>query len=161
MKVIQIIPRMNVGGTERGVLDLVCYFKDKDVESVVISGGGSLIKKLDKIGIKHYELPVFKKSPASILLIPKLRSILKKERPDIIHARSRVPAWISFFASRSLNAHFLTTAHGIYKSKLSSEVMGWGKYVICPSKIVARHMQRVFGISEEKINVISRWVDLD
>jgi len=161
MRVMQILPRMCVGGVERGVYDLAKFFKDKDVTTIIVSGGGQLANELEALGIKHYTLPVYKKSLFSFFLVPKIRRIIEDEKIDIVHARSRVPGWISFFASRSSRAHFITTAHGIYKNRFFSEVMGWGKFVIAPSKVVARHMRDKFGTSEDKIKIISRWVDLD
>ncbi|MFH1876400.1 MAG: glycosyltransferase [Candidatus Omnitrophota bacterium] len=161
MNVAQIIPQMNVGGVERGVLDITRYFKNSAIENIVISGGGRLLAELAKNGITHYRLPIYRKSILSLFLIKPLRTIFEKENIDIAHARSRVPAWISFFATRCSRTHFVTTCHGIYKSGAWSEVMGWGKYVICPSRSVARHMRQNFGVPEEKIIVIDRWVDLD
>jgi len=161
MRVMQILPRMRVGGVERGVYDLARFFKDKDVTTIIVSGGGPLAEELEAQGIKHYTLPVYRKSPLGLFLIPKLRKIIEDEKIDIVHARSRVPGWISFFASRSGRTHFITTAHGIYKNRFFSEVMGWGKFVIAPSRVVARHMRDRFGVPEDKISIISRWVDLD
>jgi len=161
VRVMQILPRMCVGGVERGVYDLAKFFKDKDVATVIVSGGGQLANELEALGIKHYTLPVYKKSLFGFFLVPKIRKIIEDEKIDIVHARSRVPGWISFFASRSSRAHFITTAHGIYKNRFFSEVMGWGKFVIAPSRVAARHMRDKFGTSEDKIRIISRWVDLD
>ncbi|MCQ9205917.1 MAG: glycosyltransferase, partial [Omnitrophica bacterium] len=168
MKVMQIIPRMDLGGTERGVLDLVKFFNKKKhpsdgqvITNIVVSGGGRLIDELKKEGITHYQLPVYKKSLEALFLIPRLRKIIDQEKVDIVHARSRVPGWLSFFASRRSRACFITTAHGVYKKRIFSEVMGWGKKVIAPSRVVARHMKNNFGVPEEKIVLINRWVDLD
>jgi ADP-heptose:LPS heptosyltransferase len=170
MKVMQILPRLEVGGVERGVLDVVSFFKDRallgnsvdkdeKITNIVVSGGGRLVEQLNKKGITHYELPVYKKSLLSLFTIPKVERIIDNEGVNIVHARSRVPAWISFFASRQ-RSYFVTTAHGIYKNKFFSQVMGWGKFVICPSKTVARHMHKNFGVPQEKIVIINRWVDL-
>ncbi len=161
MKIIQTLPKMNVGGVERGVLDLAKYFKDSDIKTIVVSGGGRLVKALEAQGAQHHHLAVYRKSPFSLFLISQLKKFILKEKIDIVHARSRVPAWISFLATRNTKTHFITTAHGIYKSKFWSEVMGWGKFVICPSKLVARHMHKEYGVPEEKIVVINRWVDLE
>ncbi|MCK5394079.1 MAG: glycosyltransferase, partial [Candidatus Omnitrophica bacterium] len=168
MRIMQILPKMNIGGIERGVIDLALFFKRKGmisseekIENIVVSGGGRLVSQLESEGIKHYRLDVYKKSLTALLLIPKLRKIIKEEKIDIVHARSRVPGWLSFFACRNTNAHFITTAHGVYKNKIFSSVMGWGKYVICPSKVVARHMKNNFRVPDEKIIVINRWVDLN
>lgn len=161
MKILQIIPFMNVGGIERGVIDIAKFFKKKDITNIVVSGGGRLVKDLEAEKIKHYKLPVYKKSVVSLFIIPALRKIIEKENIEIVHARSRVPAWIGFFATRFSRANFITTAHGVYKNKFFSKVMGWGKYVICPSAVVARHMKNNFDVPEEKIIIIKRWVDLD
>ncbi len=168
MRIMQILPKMNIGGVERGVIDLSLFFKRKvaasseeKIENIVVSGGGRLIPQLELEGITHYKLDVYKKSITSLLLISKLRRIIKKEKIDIIHARSRVPGWLSFFATRNTKAHFITTAHGVYKNKYFSSVMGWGKYVICPSKVVARHMKNNFRVPDDKIIIINRWVDLN
>ncbi|MCM8831244.1 MAG: glycosyltransferase [Candidatus Omnitrophica bacterium] len=161
MKIAQLVPRLNIGGVERGVLDLVSYFKDSQIKNIVISGPGNLVSQLKKLEITHYKLPIYKKSPVSIFLIPKLINIFKKENIDIVHARSRVPGWLGFFASRLSKTNFITTCHGVYKNKFFSEVMGWGKFVICPSGVVARHMHKNFGVPQEKIVIIPRWVDLE
>jgi ADP-heptose:LPS heptosyltransferase/glycosyltransferase involved in cell wall biosynthesis len=158
LKVVQILPRLNSGGVEKGVIDLVSFLKG--VDHLVISGGGRLVRELEKKRIKHYQLPVYKKSPFSLLLIPEVKKIIKKEKINIIHARSRVPAWISFFASRG-RCFFLTTAHGMYKNRFFSQVMGWGKFVICPSKVVAIHLHKNFNVPEEKIIIIPRWVETE
>src|SRR3989338_3247928 len=121
MRVMQILPAMNIGGIERGVMDLVNFFKTRGVENIVVSCGGRLTVELKKLGIKHYEVPVQHKSPFSLFYINRLKAIIGKENIDIVHARSRVPAWLSFFATRKTNTHFITTAHGVYKSRLSSE----------------------------------------
>ena len=161
MKIMQIVPKMDLGGVERGVLDLAKYFKNKQDKIIVVSGGGRLVKDLEISQAKHYKLNVYRKSPISLFLIRKLRKIIEKENIDIVHARSRVPAWISFFATRNSTIDFITTAHGFYSKHFFSEVMGWGKFVICPSKAVGRHMQERFGVSSDKIVIINRWVDLD
>jgi len=161
VNIIQTLPFMNIGGVERGVIDLAVYLKAKKIKNCVVSGGGRLVETLEEESIPHHKLAVYRKSPVSILYINKFKKIISENNSTIIHARSRVPAWISFFATRATNSHFITTAHGVYKSKISSEVMAWGKYVICPSKVVARHMKDKFGVDEEKIVIINRWVDLD
>ncbi|MEM7816941.1 MAG: glycosyltransferase [Candidatus Aenigmatarchaeota archaeon] len=159
MKVVQIIPRLDLGGTERGVIDLVRYFKNSEIVNIVISGGGRLVKELENLGITHYKLGVYKKSPFSLFLIPKLRKIFLKENVNIIHARSRVPAWLAFFSSRRSNISFITTIHGLYKNKFFGEVMAWGKFVICPSDTVARYMIENYKVPLEKIVIVPRWVD--
>jgi len=162
MKILQILPELNVGGVETGTLDLSKYLVRLGHKVVVVSAGGTLVKELEASGAKHYTLAVHKKSILSIYkLIPILAEIIKKEEIDIVHARSRVPAWIAFFACRRTKAVFITTCHGYYKKHLFSLVMGWAKRVIVLSNVIARHMIEDFAVPHERIRLVPRSVDLE
>ncbi len=162
MKILQILPELNVGGVERGTVDFARYLVEKDYQSVVVSNGGTLVKQLEREGSKHLELPVHKKSLFSVMkLIKVLRKIIIDEKIDIVHARSRVPAWIAYFATRQTSARFITTCHGYYKSHFFSQVMGWAKYIIAPSKVIGRHMIDDYDVESETIRYIPRSVDLE
>jgi lipopolysaccharide heptosyltransferase II len=162
VKILQILPELNVGGVETGTLDLAKYLIKLGHKAVVISNGGNLVKELESQGALHYQLPVHKKSIISILkMIPRVAEIIKKEEIDIVHARSRVPAWIAFFAARKTHRTFITTCHGYYKKHPFSYVMGWSKRVICPSNVIARNMIDNFEVPHERIQLIPRSVDLE
>jgi len=158
MKVLQILPKLDIGGVEKTVVDLASYFKDK---MIVVSGGGRLVEEIEKQKATHYKLSVYKKSPLSLFAIKKLKKIIEREKIEIVHARSRVPGWLSFFATRGTDSFFITTAHGKYRPHFFSQVMGWGKAVICPSQVIARHLIENFKINEDKIHIVPRWVKLD
>ena len=125
MKVLQVLPSLEVGGVERGVIDLARAMKRRDEEMVVISSGGALVNELQKMGVTHYTLPVDRKSLFSLLLVPKISQIIERERVDIVHARSRVPAWLAWFAARKTGRPFVTTCHGYYADHFLSRAMGW------------------------------------
>ncbi len=162
MKILQILPELNVGGVETGTLDLSKYLVRLGHKVVVVSAGGSLVKELEASGAKHYTLAVHKKSFFSICkLIPILAEIIKQEEIDIVHARSRVPAWIAFFACRRTKAVFITTCHGYYKKHFFSLVMGWAKRVIVLSNVIARHMIEDFAVPHDRIRLVPRSVDLE
>jgi len=162
MKILQILPELNVGGVETGTLDLSKHLIRLGHKSVVVSAGGPLVKELEVTGAKHYILAVNKKSLISIYkLIPKLVEIIKKEEIDIVHARSRVPAWIAYFACRRSKAIFITTCHGYYKKHPFSYVMGWSKRVIVLSNVIARHMIEDLFVPHERIVLVPRSVDLE
>ncbi len=162
MNILQILPELNVGGVETGTLDLARRLVSLGHKAVVVSAGGDLVKDLESAGARHYQLPVHKKSILSILKsINPLVEIIKKEKIDIVHARSRIPAWIAYFASRKAQVAFVTTCHGYYKKHLFSYVMGWGKRVIVISNTIARHMIEDFSVPYERIRLIPRSVDPD
>ncbi len=162
MNILQILPELESGGVERGTLDLADALNKRGYKSVVVSAGGRLVKDLEATSTVHYTMPVHRKSLFSIICcVGKLRRIIEKENIDIVHARSRVPAWIAFFATLSSRAKLVTTCHGYYSRHFFSRVMGWGKRVIVISQIIGRHMMHNFGVSKEKIRLIYRGVDLN
>ncbi len=161
MRILQILPELNVGGVETGTVDLAKYLVGHGHYSVVVSNGGALVDDLEKNGTRHYLLPVHRKSLWNALRSVKaLHRIILQENIDVVHARSRVPAWIAFFACRKTKASFLTTCHGYYSKHLFSRVMGWPKLVIVPSEVIGRHMIEDFGVSAKHIRLIPRSVDV-
>lgn len=162
MNILQILPELNVGGVETGTLDLARYLVKLGHKVVVVSNGGELVKDLESSGTLHYQLPVHKKSIFTMIkMIPRLIEIIEKEKIDILHARSRVPAWIAYFATRKTNTVFITTCHGYYKKHPFSYVMGWSKRVIVLSNVIGRRMIDDFGVPYERIRLIPRSVDLE
>lgn len=162
MNILQILPELNYGGVETGTIDFVKYLRSHNHKAVVVSAGGRLVEELKTIGGIHYSLEVNKKSILSVLkCINELAGIIQKEDIQIIHARSRVPAWIAYFASRITNVPFITTCHGYYSKHFFSQVMGWAKFVIVPSQVIGRHMLDDFAVPFEKIKFIPRSVDIE
>ncbi len=162
MNILQILPSLDVGGVETGTVDLAKYLVSHGHKAITVSGGGRLVRELDSVGSRHYNLPVGKKSPITIIkMIRQLREIIRREDIDIVHARSRVPAIIAYFACKTSGRPFITTAHGYYKKHLMSEAMGWGKYVIVASNIMAKHMVDNFKVPRDRIRLIPRGVDLE
>ncbi len=162
MRILQILPELHSGGVERGTVDLAKYLKEKGHHSVVVSAGGPLAGDLSSAGVTHYTLPVHKKSLFSIFFsIRALSRIVTKENIELIHARSRVPALITFFVSHKTHIPFITTCHGFYSKHFLSRVMGWGKIVIVASHIIGKRMRDDFGVPHNKIRLIPRGVNLE
>ena len=172
MRVLQILPALNLGGVEKGTVELAKHLALNGDYPIVLSSGGKMERELQEFGIKHYKLPVDKKSLFTLLLVPKILKILKKEQIDILHARSRVPAIVGYLAFRryikdvsiikflSSVPSFVTTAHGYYSKHIFSTIMARGKVIICPSRVIAKHMVGDFGVSLDKIRIIPRGVNV-
>ena len=162
MNILQILPELNYGGIETGTVDLAKYLAAHNHKAVVVSKGGELVERLTSYGALHYLLEVHKKSLFSMLrCVSELVRIIKKEDIHIVHARSRVPAWIAYVACRLTNTPFVTTCHGYYSKHLFTQVMGWGKLVIVPSQIIGRRMMDDFDVPFERVRFISRSVDTE
>lgn len=161
MKILQIVPELRSGGVERGTVDFAKYLLQQGHGSVVVSAGGALVADLEAAGVQHVTLPVHKKSLFTMWRqVGVLTALLKKENIDLVHARSRVPAWIAFFACRRAGIPMVTTCHGVYSTHAFSSIMGWGKYVIAISHAVSRHMKESFNVPHHRIRLIHRGVNL-
>ncbi|HAJ57721.1 MAG TPA: lipopolysaccharide heptosyltransferase II [Candidatus Omnitrophica bacterium] len=161
MNILQIVPELNVGGVETGTIDLAKYLVKCGHKCVVVSAGGELVKELDACGIRHYRLPVDSKAFWVMIRAARaLARIIEDEHIEIVHARSRVPAWVAFMGTLQARAIFVTTAHGSYSKHIFSYMMGWGKYTIVPSSVIGRRMVDDFGVPFKNIRLIPRSVDL-
>ena len=162
MNILQVLPQLNVGGVETGTVDLAKYLVKNGHKCIVVSAGGELIPELEASGVTHYQLPVDHKAFWVMFKTARqLEDIIKKENIDIVHVRSRVPAWVGFMAVRKTNATLITTAHGHYSRHIFSYMMGWGKYTIVPSSVIGKHMAEDFGVPLENMRLIPRSVDLE
>lgn len=159
---MQLLPELNEGGVERGVVELSRELVARGHESVVISAGGRLAGCIEADGGRHITMDMAGKNPLTALRRAyALRRTLAGLRPDILHARSRVPAWLAVIANRTLRIPFVTTVHGFNSVSPYSRVMTYGDRVICVSTSIKDYVQRHYGVPEEKCVVIPRGVDLD
>lgn len=159
-----MIPEMESGGVERGTLELSQYLGSLGHESLVVSGGGKMVRQLEACGTRHLTLPVGRKRLGSLLLIPKLRKLLAKEKPDILHLRSRVPAWLAWLAWRGMDPEtrprLVTTVHGFNSVNRYSEIMTCGERVICVSESIRKHVLKHYPrVPAEKLRVVHRGID--
>jgi glycosyltransferase involved in cell wall biosynthesis len=162
MKVVQLLPELNEGGVERGVVELNREFVRHGVDSVVISRGGTLAEQIIRDSGQHVEFDVCSKNPLTIpSRVAGLRRLLASLAPDIIHARSRVPAWLCLLANRKLQIPFVTTVHGMNSVSPYSRVMTRGDRVICVSEVVRDYIQKHYSVDESRVSVIQRGVDMD
>src|SRR5258708_16576577 len=139
LTVVQLLPALNAGGVERSVLEIGRALVAAGHRSIVISAGGRLQEKLVAQGSEHITLDIGRKSLATLRHVRSLRRLFSKLRPDIVHARSRLPAWLARFALRGVRApkpHFITTVHGLNSPSFYSSILTRGERVICVSNAV-------------------------
>ena len=161
MHILQLVPSLEVGGVERGVLDLTKGLIHRGHKVSVVSSGGALVESLVRLGAMHYTMPIHQKSPwAMWQALPALHRLVRVINADVLHARSRVPAWIGYATARRANIPFVTTCHGFYTPHPASRVMTWGRRVIAPSNALGRYLIDRFHLPPERLRVIPRGVDL-
>jgi glycosyltransferase involved in cell wall biosynthesis len=162
LTIVQLLPALEAGGAERSALEIARALVDGGHRSIVVSGGGRLLRRLIDEGSEHVELPIGRKSLASLAQVPRLRALFRRERPDIVHARSRMPAWLGGFALRGMSPRprLVTTAHGLNSPGLYSRIMTRGDRVICVSNTVRDYLLRHYAsVDAAKLVVIPRGVD--
>ena len=163
--ILQVVPALVSGGVERGTLEIAKKLVEAGFRSIVISAGGSLVTALEESGSKHIKLNVASKNPLTIWLnSKKITKIIQEEKIDIIHARSRAPAWSCFIAAKATGIKLITTFHGIYNfrtkiKKFYNGIMTEGNKVIAVSQFVKDHIIKNYKIDKSKIVLIHRGVD--
>ncbi len=162
MKVVQLIPELNEGGVERGVVELSRELVKRGFESIVISNGGKLVEQLEKDGALHVKVNICSKN---ILSAPwrifKLYRTLKHLHPSLLHVRSRVPAWMVFFANKVLHLPVVSTVHGFNSVNKYSAIMVKADQIICASSFLVKHIIQNFDADSTKIHIIPRGIDFN
>jgi len=164
LTVLQVLPALNGGGVERGTLEVAAALAQRGHRSLVISAGGRHVDRLEAAGSRHIACPVGAKTPLALRWVRLLRRLLLEEQVAILHARSRLPAWVAWLAWRSLpperRPRFLTTVHGLYSVNFYSSVMTRGERIIAVSDTARDYVLANYpGVEPERIAVIYRGVD--
>lgn len=162
--VAQILPALEEGGVERGTLEIAGALTQRGHRALVICAGGRMVHDLNDLGGEHIELPVGLKSPFTLRFVPELRALLKERQVDVLHARSRLPAWIAYLAWRGMpelnRPRLVTTVHGLYSVNAYSAVMTRGERVIAVSEAVRTYLRDNYPrLDPERIELIHRGVD--
>lgn len=162
--ILQIVPNLNCGGVERGTIDMSKAISANGDKSFVVTSGGALCDSL--VDTTLFKRNVSTKNPLSIYRnIGFIQNLIKDHDIDLVHARSRAPAWSAYYACTRTNIPFVTTFHGIYSLKSSikkyyNRVMTFGDRVIAVSNFVKQHLLENYAVIEDNIRVIHRGVDL-
>lgn len=169
-RVLQVLPALNSGGVERGTVDIARAIANAHGSgaSHVASAGGRMEQQLADVGGTHHFVPLDSKNPLAIRRnIQYLSDIIMDNDINVIHARSRAPAWSAYYAAKRTGAHFVTTYHGLYGTrtklpfkKLYNSVMTRGERVIAVSKFIAETIMKQYRMDESRIRIIPRGVDL-
>jgi len=164
--VMQVLPRLVVGGAERGAVDVAAAIQRAGGLAIVASEGGPMVHELERAHARHIKLPLAPKNPFTIWRnAARLARLIRKHKVDIVHARSRGPAWSAMWAAKRTGARFMTTFHDTYSAESAwkrryNSVMARGQRVIAISDFVAEHIREVYGIGMSVIRTIPRGIDL-
>ena len=170
IKVLQVIPKLGYGGAETGCYDLAHYLAEKDCVSYIATSGGQLLKFVQKNKVKIFRLPVHSKNPLLIIFNSIILTILILiNNINIVHARSRAPAWSCYFACIITRRNFITTFHGTYNfkgkiKKFYNSIMLRSKLTIAGSNFIFNHISENYSKHlgrKKKLRVIFRGINID
>lgn len=164
LTVVQLLPALQSGGVERSTIEIGQALVAAGHRAVAVSAGGRLLPALEAAGVEHVGLDIGRKSLLTLRHIGSLRRLFARLRPDIVHARSRLPAWVGLYALRTLPAagrpRFVTTVHGLNSPSRYSAVMARGERVICVSDAVRAHVLAHYPRTDPaRLRVIPRGID--
>ena len=164
--ILQVIPTLNISGAEQGCFDVANYLTKNGFTSNVVTSSGYRIDQLKKNGSIVNKIPVHSKNPVTIIFnIFRILKIVKKNNINIIHARSRAPAWSCYFVAKIARIKFITTFHGTYNfnnkiKKFYNSIMLRSDYVIAISEFIYSEIKTKYAYSKKNISVISRGIDI-
>jgi glycosyltransferase involved in cell wall biosynthesis len=166
LTVLQVLPAFETGGAERGAIDVARALVDSGSRAIVVSAGGPMLHEIDRTGAEHVMMPVASKNPLVMLAnVGRLRRLIEAAEVDIVHARSRAPAWSALRAARRTHRPFVTTFHGTYNysgpvKRWYNSVMARGDRVIAISNFIADHVRANYGVGDDRLRVVPRGIDL-
>ena len=170
LNVLQVIPKLGYGGAETGCYDIAHYLSENECGSFLATSGGELLKFVKKEKVKLFRLPVHSKNPIIILFNTLILTLyIFFFKIDIVHARSRAPAWSCYFASLITRRVFVTTFHGTYNfksnfKKFYNSVMLRAKLTIAGSNFIFSHINENYSeylSRDKKLRVIFRGINID
>lgn len=168
LTIMQIIPELGIGGAEQGCIDIASEIVKSGARSIVVSNGGSRVPDLLRIKSDHIDLPVHSKNPLTIWRnIQRLKKLITQHDVDIVHVRSRAPAWSAYWACKAMRTPFVTTVHAAYKGNQNrvkrwyNSVMTRGTRVIAISNFIGDYVREFFDVDPRNLITIPRSVDLE
>lgn len=167
MKILQILPSLQMGGVERGTIEMARAMKEAGIPNAVVSQGGPMVEGLEDAGVEHFTLPLKSKNPIAIRAnAARIAGIAREGGFTLMHVRSRAPAWSTHWASRKCGVPWISTFHGVYGTDPAflkipyNRVMLKGKATICVSDYVMRHVLDVYHADPAKLVRIHRGADV-
>lgn len=164
LTVAQLLPALGSGGVERSTIEIAQALVGAGHRALVVSAGGRLLPTLEATGARHLALDIGRKSPLVLRHVPRLRRWFAEQEIDIVHARSRLPAWLAWRALRGMDPErrprLVTTVHGLNSPSRYSAIMARGERVVCVSETVRAHVLRHYPATDPtRLRVIERGID--
>ena len=166
LTILQVVPRLEMGGVERGTLEITEAIMEAGGRALIASAGGQLAYRIGRAGGEVFHMNADSKNPATMWQNARLLArLIREEGVDVVHARSRAPAWSAYWATRISGTPFVTTYHGTYNEEIGlkriyNSVMARGRPVIANSEFIRRLIIERHRVPEDQIVTIPRGADI-
>jgi len=163
--ILQVLPALEAGGIERGTIEMVRAIAQAGGTALVASRGGRMAVHVHHSGGRHITLSLHRKNPFAIWRnARRLTALIRAEKVDLVHARSRAPAWAAWLACRATGAHFVTTWHGVHEEnfplkRFYNGVLARGERVIAISRYIAARLVDRYALASDRLRIIPRGAD--
>ena len=163
MKILMATMGLDIGGAETHIVELAKELKAEGHDIVVASNGGVYVPEIVAAGIRHYQVPMHRRDAGCMLRSRKLlKEIIRTERPDVVHAHARIPAFLCGTLQRTMKFPFVTTAHWVFTTKGGLRYLtNWGQRTVAVSDDIKAYLIREYGVPEEHISVTINGIDTE
>ncbi len=154
---------LDIGGAETHIVELAKELKRQGHDIAIASNGGVYVQEITSAGIRHYNVPMNKRSaPLMLKSACLLKKIIKIEKPDVVHAHARIPAFICGFLQRGMKFPFVTTAHWVFDTGGAlRRLTNWGDKTIAVSDDIREYLIKNYDIPDRDIFVTINGIDTD
>ena len=163
MKILMATMGLDIGGAETHIVELSKQLKQQGHDIAIISNGGVYVPEITAAGIRHYEAPLHLRNLGTMMKSRRiLKDVIEKEKPDVVHAHARIPAFLCGTLHRSMKFPFVTTAHWVFTSKGALRYLtNWGERTVAVSDDIKAYLIREYGLPAEHISVTINGIDTE
>lgn len=160
-KILMALNGLDIGGAETHTVELSLELHRRGYEVILASNGGTYVSKLEEAGLRHYQVPLNRRKAGAMRTSQKmLEQIIREEKPDIVHAHARIPAYLIGRLQKKLKFAFVTTDHAVFQSSfLADRMTDWGDYTVAVSQDTKNYLMEKFGVPEDHILVTINGID--
>ena len=163
MKILMATMGLDIGGAETHIVELAKELRHQGHEVVVVSNGGVYVPEITAAGIRHYNAPMHRRSLGDMLRSRAiLRDVIAREKPDVVHAHARIPAFLCGTLQRRMGFPFVTTAHWVFDtSGMLRYLTNWGQRTIAVSEDIKSYLIREYHLPADHISVTINGIDTE
>ena len=161
MKILMATMGLDIGGAETHIVELAKELRRRGHEVVIVSNGGVYVPEAEAAGIRHYAAPLHRRSAGAMIRASRvLRQVIDREKPDVVHAHARIPAFLCSLLRRRMKFAFVTSCHGVYQVSGALKLLSnWGEHTLAVSEDIRDYLMGQYGVPASQITLTINGID--